>query len=387
MLIALLLVATLFLAYFNGANDNFKGVATLYGSGTLTFKKAIIIATIATFAGSICAIFLAQGLVKSFSGKGLVPADIAGSLDFLVAVGFGAGSTVLLATRLGFPISTTHSLVGALVGAGLMAIGLDVNFAQMSNAFVIPLLVSPFIAFALGAMVYWVFTTLRKHFGFSKESCVCIGKARQFKAVSTLTAIESSTLLANYEFADNELAHKKGEFVNPQITIAEMSDCVDMYTDKAWGFNIQKVLDQMHIVSGAAVSFARGLNDTPKIAGLLVAAKTLDIRYGMIAIATGMAIGGLLNSRRVAETMSLKITEINHGQGFSANLVTSFLVIVASKFGVPVSTTHVSVGSIFGIAMVSKNQNSKIVMSILLSWVITLPIAMLFSAMAYYLLV
>ena len=382
MLIALLLVATLFLAYFNGANDNFKGVATLYGSGTLTYKKAIIIATIATFAGSICAIFLAQGLVKSFSGKGLVPADIAGSLDFLVAVGFGAGSTVLLATRLGFPISTTHSLVGALVGAGLMAIGLDVNFAQMSSAFVIPLLVSPFIAFALGAMVYWIFTTLRKYFGFSKESCVCIGEAREYKPVSALTAIESSTLLAN-----QQQDYKVGDIVKPQLTIAEMSDCVDMYTDRAWGINIQKVLDQMHIASGAAVSFARGLNDTPKIAGLLVAAKTLDIRYGMIAIATGMAIGGLLNSRRVAETMSLKITEINHGQGFSANLVTSFLVIVASKFGVPVSTTHVSVGSIFGIGMVSKKQNGKVVMSIILSWVITLPVAMLFSATVYYVLV
>ena len=377
MLIALLLVATLFLAYFNGANDNFKGVATLYGSGTLSYKKAIIIATGATFIGSICAIFLAQGLVKSFSGKGLVPSDIAGSVDFLVAVGFGAGSTVLLATRLGFPISTTHSLVGALVGAGLMAIGLDVNFAQMSSTFVIPLLVSPFIAFALGAVVYWVFTTLRKKFGLSKESCVCIGETRQFKPISALTTSESSALLANYD----------GEVLNPQITIAQTSECVEMYTDKAWGFNIQTVLDGLHIVSGAAVSFARGLNDTPKIAGLLVAAKSLNIKYGMIAIAVGMAIGGLLNSRRVAETMSLKITKINHGQGFSANLVTSFLVIVASKFGVPVSTTHVSVGSIFGIGMVSKKRDPKVVMSIVLSWIITLPTAMLFSALVYYLLV
>ncbi len=376
MLIVLLLVATLFLAYFNGANDNFKGVATLYGSGTLSYKKAISIATIATFAGSICAIFLAQGLVKSFSGKGLVPADIAGSLDFLVAVGFGAGSTVLLATRLGFPISTTHSLVGALVGAGLMAIGLDVNFTQMSSAFVIPLLVSPFIAFALGAIVYWVFTTLRKKFGLSKETCVCIGETKQYKPVSSLSKSESSALLLNYE----------GEITNPQIAIAQSSECVEMYTDKAWGFNFQSVLDRLHIVSGAAVSFARGLNDTPKIAGLLVAAKSLNIKYGMIAIAVGMAIGGLLNARRVAETMSLKITEINHGQGFSANLVTSFLVIVASKFGVPVSTTHVSVGSIFGIGMVSKKRDPKVVMSIILSWVITLPTAMLFSAVIYYLL-
>ena len=258
-----------------------------------------------------------------------------------------------------------------------MAIGLDVNFAQMSSTFVIPLLVSPFIAFALGAVVYWVFTTLRKKFGLSKESCVCIGETRQFKPISALTTSESSALLANYD----------GEVLNPQITIAQTSECVEMYTDKAWGFNIQTVLDGLHIVSGAAVSFARGLNDTPKIAGLLVAAKSLNIKYGMIAIAVGMAIGGLLNSRRVAETMSLKITKINHGQGFSANLVTSFLVIVASKFGVPVSTTHVSVGSIFGIGMVSKKRDPKVVMSIILSWIITLPTAMLLSALVYYFLV
>ena len=182
------------------------------------------------------------------------------------------------------------------------------------------------------------------------------------------------------------MSNYEGQVTNPQIAIAQTSDCVELYSDKVWGFNLQTVLDRLHIVSGAAVSFARGLNDTPKIAGLLVAAKTLNIKYGMIAIAVGMAIGGLLNSRRVAETMSLKITEINHGQGFSANLVTSFLVIVASKFGVPVSTTHVSVGSIFGIGMVSKKRDPKVVMSIILSWVITLPTAMLFSAFVYYFL-
>jgi len=87
---------------------------------------------------------------------------------------------------------------------------------------------------------------------------------------------------------------------------------------------MQELLDYGEMLSAAAVSFARGLNDTPKIAGLLVAVESLDIHYGMAAIAIGMAIGGLLNARLVAETMSKKITEINHGQGFSANLVTGF---------------------------------------------------------------
>ncbi|WP_069471998.1 inorganic phosphate transporter [Candidatus Marithrix sp. Canyon 246] len=309
MLIYLLFFATLFLAYVNGANDNFKGVATLYGSGTCSYKTAITIATIATFAGSISAIFLAQGLISSFSGKGLVPQNVAGATDFLMAVSFGAACTVLLATRLGFPISTTHSLVGGLFGAGLMAVGWDVNFNQLGTVFFIPLLVSPFIAFALGATAYWI-----------------IGNRK-----------------------DN------------------------------------KLLDIAHTTSGAAVSFARGLNDTPKIAGLLVAAQALDIRFAMVAIALGMAIGGLLNARRVAETISHKITEINHSQGFSANLVTSFLVIIASKFGIPVSTTHVSVGSIFGIGMISGNANAKVISSIILSWLITLPVAIFFSALMYYL--
>lgn len=377
MLIALLLCSTLFLSYYNGANDNFKGVATLYGSGTLTYKSAITIATITTFAGSICAIFISHGLIASFSGKGLVPHDIAGATDFLTAVGFGAGCTVLLATRLGFPISTTHSLVGSLVGAGFMAVGLDVSFKQLAGAFLIPLLVSPFIAFMLGAAVYFIFTKVRKRAGITKESCLCIGEPRQFIPLRTLSNTHSSRAYSDVETRD--------QAASPFVEVADVNDCVDMYTDRVWGVRIQKLLDSSHIISAAAVSFARGLNDTPKIAGLLVAAQAIDIRLGMAIIAIGIAIGGLLNARRVAETMSNKIAELNHGQGFSANLVTSFLVIIASKYGVPVSTTHVSVGSIFGIGMISKNRDTKVIRNIILSWLITLPVAMIFSAFVYYL--
>ncbi len=368
MLITLLLVATLFLAYSNGANDNFKGVATLYGSGTVTYKTAITIATIATFLGSIGALFLAQGLVASFSGKGLVPQNIAGATDFLMSVGLGAGATVLLATRLGLPISTTHSLVGGLLGAGVMAVGWDVDFYRLGGAFFIPLLVSPFIAFALGAAVYWFFTRTRQAMGITKESCVCIGEPKQFVPVSHTA---TSNIHLNMP-------------IYPQLAVADVGECVELYTDKVWGASLQKLLDFAHIMSAAAVSFARGLNDTPKIAGLLVAVQAFDIRLGMVAIGIGMAIGGLLNARRVAETMSKKITEINHGQGFSANLVTSFLVIIASRYGVPVSTTHVSVGSIFGIGMISGKRNNKVIGSILLSWLITLPVAMVFSALVYF---
>lgn len=371
----LLIISTIFLAYNNGANDNFKGVATLYGSGTLGFKSALTIATITTFLGSITAIFIANGLIQSFSGKGLVPQEIAGSMDFLIAVGLGAGFTVLLATRLGFPISTTHSLVGGLMGAGLMAVGMDINFTKLGSAFFIPLLVSPFLAFALGMIVYYSFKKIKKSFGLTKESCVCIGEKKEYVPISSLNDSEIHSIASNMDIKSID---------NIEVKIAEHEECVKIYTKKVFGFSIQKALDYLHVLSAAAVSFARGLNDTPKIAGLLVAANTLDIKYGMIAIAIGMAIGGILNSKLVAQTMSKKITKLNHGQGLSANLVTSFLVIVASKFGIPVSTTHVSVGSIFGIGMISENYDGKVIKSILLSWIVTLPIGIFFSAICYF---
>jgi phosphate/sulfate permease len=197
-------VATVFLAYANGANDNFKGVATLFGSKTTNYKVAIWWATATTFAGSLCSIILADALLKSFSGKGLVPDAIADTSSFHLAVAFGAAMTVILATITGFPL--------------------------------------------------------------------------------------------------------------------------------------------------------------------------------------GMAIGGLLNARKVAMTMSNKITTLNPGQGLAANLVTSFLVIFASRLGVPVSTTHVSVGSIFGVGVVSKTANLGVFSKVLSSWVLTLPIAAMISGIIYLIL-
>ncbi len=369
MSIALLFTITLFLAYANGANDNFKPVATLYGSSTVSYKTALTIATAAQIAGSVCAIFLAQGLIASFSGKGLVPQETATALQFLLAVGFGAALTVMLATRLGFPISTTHSLVGGLIGAGLMAVGLDVSFSRLSGAFVIPLLVSPFLAFALGACAYWLFRTTRQRFGLTKESCVCIGESKTYIPVSSLN-LQSNRM---HSQSIGDIA----------VSVADLEQCVDRYTDTYFGFALQKFVDIAHGISAAAVAFARGLNDTPKIAGLLVAAAAFDINWGLVAIGMGMALGGILNARRVAETISHKITEISHGQGFSANLVTAFLVIVASKFGVPVSTTHVSVGSIFGISLINKKGNMGVIKGIILSWLVTLPIAAALSAITY----
>lgn len=370
----MLFIAILFLAYWNGANDNFKGVATLYGSGTVGYKTAIAIATVSTFAGSIAAIFLARGLIAAFSGKGLVPDNIAGSGEFLTAVALGSSLTVLSATRLGLPISTTHSLVGALLGAGLIANYAEVNLALLGSTFFLPLLVSPLLALLSALTLYRVFSGFREYFGLKKETCLCVGKARKIVPLYQLAPAGQDFYLKQ---------HHGGQL---QFKVAEEVICQDLYAGKFAGMRLQRILDYAHIASASIVSFARGLNDTPKIAALAVAVSALNIDFGMLAIGIAIAVGGIVNARRVAETISHRITSLTHGQGFSANLVTGLLVILASRFGIPVSTTHVSIGAIFGIGMVSDQRDLSVIRDIVLSWLGTLPVAVLLSALSYGLL-
>src|SRR5690242_14727763 len=162
--VALILVAlaVLFLAYSNGANDNFKGVATLFGSGTASYRGALVWATITTLAGSLLALYLAGGLVEAFKGKGLVPDEVTQQPAFLLAVSLGAALTVLLATLTGLPVSTTHALTGGLVGAGLLATGGGFRFTALLSSFVLPLLFSPLLAMLLTLTVYPIFHRARR---------------------------------------------------------------------------------------------------------------------------------------------------------------------------------------------------------------------------------
>ncbi len=365
----LLLTAVAFLAYTNGANDNFKGVASLFGSRTTTYRTAITWATVATFAGSVCSIFLAQSLLKKFSGKGLVPDGLVGSAPFLLAVALGAGLTVILATRFGFPISTTHGLTGAIVGSGLAAVGGQVAFGVLGKTFFLPLLLSPVAAVFLGAALYLTFRFLRLRLGITKESCVCLGAEQRVVPLPQPAAVLAVTRAA-------ALA----------VAVDSEAQCSERYAGAYLGVNCQQTMDAAHFLSAGVVSFARGLNDTPKMAALLLVVPAFDIRWGLVLVAVAIALGGLGHARRVAETMSHKITAMNHGQGFSANLATGLLVILASTFGLPVSTTHVSVGALFGIGVTTRQADYRVVSGILLSWVLTLPCAAVLSAAAYWFL-
>ncbi len=367
-----ILAATTFVAYANGANDNFKGVATLFGSGTTDYRKALTWATITTLLGSLCAFFWAEKLVKTFSGKGLVPDALVANPAFMVAVIFGAAITVFVAARTGIPISTTHSLMGALVGAGFVAIGSSLGFSALGNNFFIPLMVSPFIALALTLVLYPTFHGVRQKAGIRKDLCACVG-AREVVAEPAVAGVGAMAMTTTVPRID--------VFVGNQESCA--SQVVEVYSGKMLGLSVQRVLDTLHFISAGAVSFARGLNDTPKIVALSVAFGALGLGTNIALVAVAIALGGILSAKKVARTMSQRITAINHGQGLIANLITAFLVIVASRLGMPVSTTHVSCGSLFGIGLANGQARWKVIGGILGAWIMTLPVAAVMSGAIY----
>lgn len=315
-LLGFLILSVAFVALTNGANANFKGVASLYGSGTTSLHKALWWGTLCTFAGSLCALFLAQGLLKSFSGKGLVSDQLLDSPIFTCAVASGAAMTSFIANRIGFPVSTTHALLGALVGAGLGAAGVEqVKFNALGKTFLYPLLFSPLVAICLGAFTYKLLRTLR-------------------------AAPDHRT----------------------------------------------KTLDALHLMSAGAASFARGINDTPKMAALLWMVPWLTKPQSIVLIGALIAVGALIDAKNVAETLGKKITDMNPGQGFAANLVTAIMVASASFHSLPVSTTHVSVGALLGMGASTRQAKWKKVLEIILAWITTLPVATVLAAMLYWMM-
>lgn len=346
------------LAFANGANDNFKGVATLFGSGTASYRATLAWATGTTLAGSLAALVLAGGLLAAFSGRGLVPPEVVADPRFSLAVALAAGGTVLLATRLGFPVSTTHALIGGLVGAGWVAAPGRVDPATLGGGFLLPLLTSPLAAIVLAVGLYPPLSALRRRFGITRETCVCVGS----EVVAVLPP-----------GADPAPALRAAEATT--VGVGTEATCRVRYRGRFLGARAGTVGDAGHFLSAGLVGFARGLNDTPKIAALLLVGGAVGPGPATVGVGLAIAAGGLLAARRVAETLAHRVTEMNPGQGLLANAVTALLVVGASRWGLPVSTTHVACGALFGIGAATGRARWGTIGRILLAWGVTLPLA------------
>lgn len=353
-----LIALTLGLSFANGANDVSKGIATLVGSGTSKFRSAVAWGSLWTVAGGLAAAFATQGLVATFSGKGILAAPPSGTA-FLTAVAVGAVAWLVLATATGLPVSTTHALTGALCGAGIAAAGVTgVSWATVARRTLIPLAVSPLLALAVVTLLV---PLLAPVFRRADGLCVCLER----RDVLPQMAADAASVLASASL--------------PSVAVIAGADCPSETLVRV------RALDSVHWLSSGATSFFRGLNDTPKILALGVVAATESgvpsVRFYAL-VACVMGLGSFVAGLRVTETLAKKVTRISPDQGLAANLATSLLVGLASRWALPVSTTHVSTGAILGSGRWT-DVRWKTVRDLLLAWIVTLPVAALLAGAVY----
>ena len=356
-----------FVAYTNGANDVSKGIATLAGSGVSSYRRAILWGAFWTTCGGIAAFGLSRALVTTF-GKGLLSAGVTPTLSGALATLIAAGVWVGMATRWGLPVSTTHAIVGSIAGVAALAYGpAGMNWAVLTGKVALPLLLSPVASLLMSAAILRVWNLLSP----SGADCLCaeIVEQRPLLAMASGNVVASSAVPAI-----KVVACREGD--------------ASAQSSRTFSFTF----DHLHWVTSAGTSFARGLNDAPKMVAIGLAAITISgvlfssfLAY--VIVAGGMLAGSLQAGRRVTVVLAEKITPMNHREGLAANLVTSLLVGPGAFLGLPMSTTHLSTGAIIGIGIQKGGAvDWKRVREMVVAWVVTLPAGALLGVLAYGLL-
>jgi PiT family inorganic phosphate transporter len=370
-LAALTFLLVLVLAVANGTNDVSKAIATLVGSGVTNYRTAIAWGTFWTIVGAAIAAFVASAIVKTFSSGFLQPGLAVPSV-LSPAVLSGALLWVLFASWTGLPVSTTHALTGSLVGAGLLAFGTDgFIWATVTKKIALPLLLSPFLSFGLSLLLHPLLKSIATRW---EGLCVCVMPSQ--RALVTIDAQGYTRTL-----------FQAGGMGVPVASVP--SHC-----DRAGLSGPTLGLDSVHWLSSGLTSLARGTNDAPKIAGMLLLGSAtaawpspaLQI-LAFAGVAIAMGIGSYWGGRRVTEALAEKITTMDHVDGLSANLTTSSLVLLSGTLGLPVSTTHVSSSAIIGIGLLKGTTEVRwtTVRDMVLAWIVTLPIAAVLACLAYFL--
>lgn len=360
------------LAFANGANDVSKAIATLVGSGVTNYRSAITWGTVWTVIGAALAALVANAMVKTFS-HGLIQTGTTIESDVTLAVLIGAMAWILFASRTGLPVSTTHALTGAIVGASIIAVaGEGLIWPAIGKKIALPLLLSPFLALTVSLLIHPVVRAVAKKW---EGTCLCAMPASR-----ALVAIDAR--------GGTRTLFQATSFGSPVMAVP--SQC-----DRAGLQGLVVGLDTIHWLSSGLASLARGTNDAPKIVAMLLlgsATATWDSTISQVAafggVAIAMGMGSYFGGLRVSEVLAEKVTKMNHAEGLSANLTTSSLVLASASIGLPVSTTHVSSSAIIGIGLLKGRSSLRwlTVRDMLLAWVVTLPASAFLSCIAYLIL-
>ena len=397
-----------FMAWGIGANDVANAMGTSVGARALTMKQAVLVACVFEFAGA----YLAGGEVTSTIRKGIIDSGVVASNPDLLVFGMmsallSAGTWLLIASYFGWPVSTTHSIVGAIVGFAAIGIGFDVVEWPKVGSIAASWVVSPLLA---GTIAFILFQSVGK---LILESSDPFKNAKKYVplymflaafVISMVTFVKGLKHVGLSFSTQESLALSFIFAIVISLIGAWLLRTIDNQEKERNGtiFNgIERIFAVLMVFTACAMAFAHGSNDVANAIGPLaaivsviqsggeVAAKSIVPAWVLFLGASGIVVGLSMLGYRVMMTVGRSITELTPSRGFAAELAAAGTVVVASGTGLPISTTHTLVGAVLGVGIARgglEALNLKVVSKIILSWLVTLPVGAILSIIFFYML-
>jgi len=404
-LMVMAIIFGLYMTWGIGANDVANAMGTSVGSGAITVMQAIIIAAIFEFAGA----FIAGGHVTATIRKGIIdPAPIVNNPEILVfgmlAALLAAGVWLMVASSRGWPVSTTHSIVGAIVGFAIAGIGVDAvqwgKIGQIAASWV----VSPVLG---GAIAFILMMSIRRFILNTENPFISAKRWGPVYVFLVGFVISLVTLFKGLKHLDIDLT------VGMSFVVAGLFGVllavigwfminrvqVDTSADREFHFaSVEKVFTPMMVFTACAMAFAHGSNDVANGIGPLAAVVSIIQSGGEVAQkaslpnwilvlgGVGIVVGLATMGYRVMKTIGTRITELTPTRGFCATLAAAATVVLASRTGMPVSTTHIAVGAVIGVGLARGVGaiDLRVIGGIVLSWLITLPVGAVLAAIFFF---
>ncbi|SUC09283.1 putative phosphate permease [Pasteurella canis] len=395
-----------FMAFGIGANDVSNAMGTSVGSGTITAKQAIIIAMIFESAGA----YLAGGEVTETIKSGIIdPMQFAATPDILVlgmmAALFASGLWLLIASRMGWPVSTTHSIVGAVVGFACVTVGKEaVEWGTIKNI-VGSWFITPVIA---GILAYGIFASTQKLIFDTDEPLKNAQKYGPYYMGLTSFILCIVTLTKGLKHIGLHLNGFEVFLISLIVGIISIAICHFYFrspnfiqkVQKGTFGAVEKVFSILMLLTACAMAFAHGSNDVANAIGPLSAVVSIVEHGGQILPKTqlawwilplgalGIVVGLIVMGYKVMATIGTGITDLTPSRGFAAQFATAITVVLASGTGLPISTTQTLVGAVLGVGFARgiAALNLNVIRNIIASWIVTLPAGALFAIIIYYVL-
>ncbi len=382
-----------FMAWGVGANDVANAMGTSVGSKAVTIKQAFIIAAVFEFAGA----YLAGGEVTKTIRKGMIDADLLAGSPELVVYGMlasllAAAIWLLVASRAGWPVSTTHTIVGAIVGFAAVGIGFEAVQWGKVGTIVMSWVISPALS---GIIAYWLFVSVQRLILDTREPLVYAKRYVPFYIFLVGFIIALVTMFKGLKHVglDLDTSTKYGVAVVVGIVVMIIGKILigrlkfDPSADREFHYaNVEKVFGVLMIFTACAMAFAHGSNDVANAVGPLaavvgiaesgeVAQKSIMPAWILLLGGAGIVVGLVTYGHKVIATVGTGITELTPSRGFAATLAAATTVVIASGTGLPISTTHTLVGAVLGVGLARgiASLNLNVVRTIFLSWIVTLP--------------